>query len=58
MAEFYSQNPSFEQAPNSPQNPRIIISVSDPIKQGDGISAYISYRIETQVTKFMLVCHN
>jgi hypothetical protein len=35
---------------SSSQAPLLEITVSDPVKQGDGVQAYVSYRVSTKVS--------
>ena len=45
-----SQERSSSQSPRSPAGaPFLSISVTDPVKMGTGVQAYISYRVITRV---------
>lgn len=35
--------------------PLLEITVSDPVKQGDGVQAYVSYRVSTKVGYFLSI---
>lgn len=45
------------QSPRSPssQSPYLAVSVSDPAKMGNGVQAYISYKVITKVV-FINLC--
>lgn len=37
------------QSPRSPSSPFLSVSVTDPAKMGNGVQAYISYKVITKV---------